>query len=130
MNLRLADRFSLVGIVSTFATVGLLILISGCRTPKIDWNARVGVYTYDQAVLDFGPPDKQAQLDDGVVVAEWLTQRGYSQAYVVPVLYPGYCGPYYAPAYGSIVDTSSPSTYLRLIFSSDHKLQGWKTFYK
>ena len=41
------------------------LLLAGCVTPKIDWAARVGNYTYDQAVMDFGPPDKSAKLSDG-----------------------------------------------------------------
>ena len=28
-----------------------------------------------------GPPDKQAKLADGTLVAEWLVNRGYTYAY-------------------------------------------------
>ena len=45
-------------------------LTTGCKTaPKIDWNSRVGNYTYDQAVAELGPPDKSAKLSDGKTVA-------------------------------------------------------------
>jgi hypothetical protein len=52
------------------------LLVTGCKTtPKVDWNSRVGSYTYDQAVAEMGPPDKQAKLSDGTTVAEWITHR-------------------------------------------------------
>jgi hypothetical protein len=50
--------------------------ITGCQTTKpTDWNSRVGIYTFDQAVTELGPPDKQAKLSDGKTVAEWITHR-------------------------------------------------------
>jgi len=61
----------------------VLLAVFGCQTtPKIDWAGRIGNYTHDQAVLDFGPPDRYAKLADNTVVAEWLTRRGRSQVYV------------------------------------------------
>ena len=54
------------------------LFLIGCASTKIDWNSRIGNYTYDQAVLELGPPDKYAKLTDGTVVAEWMTRRGYS----------------------------------------------------
>jgi len=41
----------------------------------VDWNSRIGSYTYDQTVTDLGPPDKQTKLTDGKTVAEWVTHR-------------------------------------------------------
>ena len=99
----------------------------GCATPKIDWNARVGSYTYDQSVLDNGPPDKQAKLEDGTVVAEWLTTRGYNQTVVVPAFYGYHC---YAPVFPTVVTTSSPDYYLRLSFDPEGRLKTWKKFYR
>ena len=50
--------------------------LAGCKTtPPVDWQARVGTYTYDQAVTDLGPPDKQAKLTDGETVAKWVTHH-------------------------------------------------------
>jgi hypothetical protein len=51
------------------------LVLAGCVTQKIDWSARVGNYTYDQAVMELGPPDKSAKLTDGTVVADWLTHH-------------------------------------------------------
>ena len=54
----------------------IFVFIVGCKSPPpVDWNSRVGVYTYDQAVIELGPPDKKAKLDDGKTVAEWITHR-------------------------------------------------------
>lgn len=119
-----------------FATtifIGLMLagLLSGCATtPKIDWAARVGNYTYDQAVGEFGPPDKESILSDGTRVSEWLTRRGYRQIYPVGGYYsypggPGYYGWYYPPTY---IDTSSPDYFLRLTFNADGQLRAWKQF--
>jgi hypothetical protein len=104
----------------------LAVLLSGCVTSRIDWAGRVGQYTYDQAVLELGPPDKQAKLADGTVVAEWLTCRGNRYVYAPW----GYGYPYgcYGPFYPVYVDSYSPDYYLRLLFGSDGKLRTWKEF--
>jgi hypothetical protein len=110
----------------------LAALLAGCASHKIDWAARVGVYTMDQAIVDFGPPDKQAKLEDGTIVAESLTRRGYHTTYVSGYYYhyhhrwPGF----YGPAYPPYVDSYSPDYFLRLTFGPDGKLRAWKNFYK
>ena len=105
-------------------------LLIGCATEKVDWAPRVGHYTYDQAVLEFGPPDKYARLTDGTIVAEWLTVRGaaYSQA---TTLGSGGGYPYwYGPPGPTFIDTyQSPNRYIRLTFGPDGLLQAWKTVY-
>jgi hypothetical protein len=54
----------------------LTVLLIGCSTTKkVDWNSRVGSYTYDQAIIEYGPPDKQAKLGDGRTVVEWITRH-------------------------------------------------------
>ena len=100
---------------------------TGCATKKIDWTARVGHYTFDQAVLEFGPPDKQAKLQDGTLVAEWLTYRGRHQTFIAPGSY-GCCGPYYSTAYPTVIDTSTPDYFLRLIFDPAGGLKDWRRF--
>jgi hypothetical protein len=107
------------------ACVVLLVLApAGCSTPKINWAERVGTYTYDQAVLDFGPPDHSATLTDKTVVAEWLTARGLSHGY-------GGVGSGYGPwGYGSgwqaYTVTPGLEYYLRLTFGPDGRLAAWK----
>jgi hypothetical protein len=110
--------------------VGLLLsaVLVGCATPRVDWNSLVGTYSYDQAVLDLGPADKYAKLQDGTVVAEWLMRRGHSYSYS-PFAY-GYYPWSYGPYYPSYIDSYSPDYFLRLIFSPDDKLKAFKNFYK
>ena len=58
----------------TFLAAAVLLL--GCATTRVDWNSRVGQYSYDDAVTEMGVPDRQATLSDGSIVAEWLERRG------------------------------------------------------
>ena len=106
----------------------LAVLISGCATRRIDWAARVGNYTFDQAVTEIGPPDKQARLTDGTVVAEWLTRRGYHEIY--PTSGFAYYGHprYYRPFPPTYLDSDTPDFFLRLTFAPDGRLQSWKKF--
>jgi hypothetical protein len=102
------------------------MLLAGCATkPKTDWSARVGHYTYDQAVLELGPPDKVAKLDNGIIVADWMTQSaqtiGPTGPYIVRPGYYGAVGAGYAPTY-------FPAWYLRLTFGADGKLTNWKKY--
>ncbi|MBI3850578.1 MAG: hypothetical protein HY298_09965 [Verrucomicrobia bacterium] len=112
----------------------LLVFLAGCATsPKVDWAARVGTYTYDQAVTDLGPPDKSAKLTDGTTVAEWLTARGYGGYSGMDFGYGGYYGRwpyyYYGPVY-HYYDSPTPDYYLRLTFGPDGKLKDWKRLRK
>jgi hypothetical protein len=113
------------------AVMGLclvLLALAGCATNKINWGERVGNYTLDQAVVELGPPDRQATLSDGAVVAEWLTRRGRAIAYTTG---PGYYGHPYGPGYyyGGFYPTyiqTSPDYFVRLTFAPDGKLAAWK----
>ncbi len=100
------------------------LVLAGCVTQKIDWPARVGNYTYDQAVLELGPPDKSAKLTDGTVVADWLTH--HAQIIVSPGPYYGPPGYYYGPFMPMYTETYLPAQYLRLTFGADGKLKTWK----
>jgi len=103
----------LVGILVAF----FVVLGSGCVSPRIDWDSRVGSYTYDEAVLEMGPPDKEAVLEDGRRVCEWLTTKGGS---VATTPYGGY------PYMGSYVVSESPDLFTRLIFTPEKRLESWK----
>ena len=111
--------------------VGIVILglwLAGCATRRVDWSTRVGSYTFDQAIYEIGPPDKQAKLTDGTLVAEWLTHRGHQE--LSPIGAYHYHGPYrsyypYPPVY---VNGYSPDYYLRLTFGPDGRLTAWKNY--
>ena len=65
-----AANFSLLVILALTVT-----FLTGCTTlPPIDWNSRVGHYTYNQALSDFGQPNRQARLSDGKVQSSWFIQ--------------------------------------------------------
>ena len=105
-----------------------VVTLAGCATNKINWEARIGEYTHDQAVIELGPPDKEAKLSDGTVVAEWLTRRGRTMAYTTG---PGYYGYPYWPGYyyGGFYPTyiqSGPDYFVRLTFGPDGKLAAWR----
>ena len=93
----------------------------GCVTHRIDWNARVGSYTFDQAVTEFGPPDKQAKLSDGRLVAEWISRYYSSSSVAVGTGFYGYPG-------GVGFVQTTPSYYeskLRLTFATNNVLAAW-----
>ena len=46
-----------------------IFLLVGCRS--VDWNQRVGVYSYNQAMTDYGPPDKSIELVNGATLHGW-----------------------------------------------------------
>jgi len=117
-------------LAAPLAGLFLAASLAGCATQKIDWAARVAVYTMDQAIADYGPPDKQARLGDGTMVAEWLTRRGYHTTYVSGFYYNSCWPGFYGPIYPSYMDSYSPDYYLRLTFGADGKLKTWKRFSK
>ncbi len=108
------------------ACVCAVLWLAGCATQRVDWAARVGHYTYDQAVLEIGPPENQAKLADGTIVAEWLLMRGTTYIYGTPGFYGPY-GPYYA---GPATAQTSPSSFIRLTFGPNGQLAAWKKVYR
>ena len=86
----------------------------------MDWSSRIGVYNYDNAVLDMGVPERQATLSDGTIVAEWLRYRG--ENYVSDIGFPhSYRYPYYR--FHMFDVHRFPDRYLRLVFGPDLLLQ-------
>jgi hypothetical protein len=102
------------------------LVLAGCATHRVDWGGRIGSYTYDQAILELGPPDKSATLTDGGVVAEWLERRGYNYGSAAYSYFPWWHGPS-PPVY---TESYSPDYFLRLVFDPEGKLKGWENFYK
>jgi hypothetical protein len=103
----------------------LVLLLAGCSTNKVDWNARVGNYTHDQAVLELGPPDRESTLSDGGRVAEWLVSRLRSPDYYWGG--GGWRGGWWGGGWGGYVQSGQTyETFIRLTFSPDGKLQAWK----
>jgi hypothetical protein len=101
-----------------------LFILAGCATHKIDWAGRADNYIFDEAVVELGPPDKQAKLSDGSLVADSLTRRGRNAIYATGCYgAPGWPG--YAPVY---VGSATPDNFLRLTFGRSGQLTAWKKF--
>ena len=96
------------------------VLITGCKTTKpIDWNSRVGTYTFDQAVSEFGPPDKQTTLSDGKLVAQWITHRNGGASFGVGTgFYTGGVG----VGVGHTTGSAYPDRILTLTFGTNQVL--------
>jgi hypothetical protein len=109
--------------VAWLALVVLVLGGIGCSTtPKVDWTARIGVYTYDQAVLELGPPDRASQLSDGSTVAEWFVRRGSRVSVGVGT---GFYGPRGGVGVGQTVSPGRTGVFLRLTFDPEGRLAGW-----
>lgn len=109
------------GVIALF---GLLFV--GCATSKTDWNSRVGSYTYDQAVLEMGPPDKQTKLSDGKTVAEWYSRGSGGSGLSIGVGGGSY-GSHGGMGVGvsQSVDSGSSARGLKLVFGTDGRLSSW-----
>jgi hypothetical protein len=114
-----------------FATIGPWLVtlalaawvVAGCATSKpIDWNSRVGSYTFDQAVIELGPPDKQARLSDGKTVAQWVTHREGGTSFSVGT---GFAGGNTGFGVGQTVGTDYGDRILTLTFGTNNVLAAW-----
>jgi hypothetical protein len=109
----------------------VVAFLAGCKTaPPVDWNARVGTYTYDQAVTELGPPDNQATLTDGQTVAKWVTHRGGGTSVGVGTgFFSGGHGGGSAVGVGMGQSLGNPDKVLTLTFSTNHVLSAWTKNY-
>lgn len=101
------------------------LFIAGCATNRVDWDSRVGVFTYDQAVTELGPPDKQAKLTNNQTVAEWVSR--YSTGGSVGVgMGTGFYGGGVGGGIGVMQSTPAyRESRLCLTFSTNHVLTAW-----
>ncbi len=103
------------------------LVVGGCATTKpIDWNSRVGTYTFDQAVTELGPPDKQARLSDGKTVAQWITRREGGASFSVGT---GFVGGNTGFGVGQTVGTGYRDRVLTLTFGANNVLAAWSKNY-
>ena len=122
MKMNLAVKLSFLAILA-LATA----LIAGCKTTKpVDWNSRVGTYTFDQAVTQLGPPDKQTTLSDGKLVAQWITRRNGGSSFSVGTgFYTGGVG----VGVGHSVGSGYPDKILTLTFGTNQVLAAYSKNY-
>jgi hypothetical protein len=104
----------------------VLMLNPGCAsTPKVDWNQRVGNFTYDDAVRELGPPVGSTKLSDGSTVAEWFLKAASQMSFGFGV---GSYGGGGGVGVGHTITAPPKGHYLRLIFGPDGMLQHWEKF--
>lgn len=110
--------------IASLLTIILALFIAGCATkPQTDWNSRVGSFTYDQAVIELGPPNAQTTLTDGRRVADWVVGRKGSSGFSLGFgSYGGNTGVGVSQGFG----TGPQDKILRLTFSADGNLAEWK----
>jgi len=104
--------------------IATVAVVAGCATTHVDWNARVGTFTYDQAVTELGPPDKTAKLTDGQTVDEWISrhQSGGVSTGIGTGFFNG------SSAMGLGVSSGTPNYHesrLRLTFTTNNVLSAW-----
>lgn len=102
----------------------------GCASRgRPNWQSRIGTYTLDDGIKEFGPPAARDKTSDGVVVVEWLIQKGLVYSTPAPAWMGGGWGRWMWGT--SAVDiNSTPDEYLRLQFGPDGRLAAWKRVYK
>jgi hypothetical protein len=109
--------------VKTGAVLGVLLLAISCAsTPKVDWDSRVGSYTFDQAVLEMGPPERSSDLSDGSRVAEWFLKPGSTMSVGLGT---GYYGRGGGVGVGQSVSSGRSGQYMRLTFDPEGVLSHW-----
>lgn len=97
--------------------------ISGCATaPPVDWNSRVGHYTYAEAVHELGPPNRQSHLSNGATVSKWFRQPSAPTAMPNNGMNNGF-------GVGQSISVGSNNQYLQLTFDTNGVLTAWSKNY-
>jgi hypothetical protein len=124
--MKLQMRLSGLGPLPLLLLLVVAGLLCGCSTAAINWDNRVGVYSWQDALTELGSPDRVADLEGGVKAAEWITPRttGRPTAATTPAYVRGdRVEP--TPTYG----VQAPDKVLRLSFTPDGKLLDWDRNY-
>jgi hypothetical protein len=109
----------------------LAFLAGGCASgPKtnvqsIDWESRIGMYTYEQALAELGKPDVIGESSEGKIV-EWVLRRSPGVSFGIGIGTGSY-GHHTSTGVGVGTSVSPPPSgeYLRLRFYRDGKLAEW-----
>ena len=100
-----------------------MVLISGCATaPPVDWNSRIGLYTYAQAVSELGPPNRQSRLSNGATVSKWFLQTSGPVAMPNNGMNNGF-------GVGQSINVGVNDQYLQLTFDTNGVLTAWSKNY-
>lgn len=103
--------------------LGVLPGLVACHSQAtLDWGNRVGSSTYDEVVLEMGPPDKVAELSDGSLVGDWFHGRAPTMIIGFGV---GSYGRGGGLGVGQGVTTGGAGRYHRLTFDAEGILTGY-----
>jgi hypothetical protein len=116
----------LILLSATLATIWL----PGCAhrpkvDPAIDWNSRIGNYTFEHALAEIGKPDVVAESSDGRV-ADWILKQSPNVSFGFGVgtgVFGRHGGS--GVGVGSSVTPPPHGEYLRLVFDTQDKLKAW-----
>jgi hypothetical protein len=121
MKMNPALKFSLPVMLTLLAA-----FFTGCTTtPPIDWNSRVGHYTYEQAVAELGRPNRQARLSDGTTVSKWSAQPSVNPGVNTGMSYYGSTG----FTGNQTVGPGGNNQMLQLTFDTNGVLTAWSKNY-
>ena len=108
----------------------LVALFTACAhrpkvDPNINWNDRIGSYTYEQAVAELGKPDVLAESSEGRT-ADWILKRSPNMSFGFGVG-GGVGGGRVGTGVGVGTSVSPPprGEYLHLTFDAEGKLKSW-----
>ena len=110
------------------AFIALAFLTGSCASgpkaniEKIDWKSRLGTYTYEEALAEFGEPDVISETSEGMI-AEWVLRRSPMVSFGFGFGGVGYG--HHTSAGGGVGTSVSPppsGEYLHLRFDRDGKL--------
>src|SRR5579884_2425828 len=111
----------------------LMVFLTSCSTaksPLVNWDKRIGNYSYALALQDLGKPLHSTTLSDGTIVADWRIRK--SETGTPDTSEPGTGDPTVTPTRPDnpipLGTAPAPNEYLRLTFGSDQKLTGWKKY--
>ena len=103
-----------------------VVFLAGCATtPPVDWNNRIGNYTYAQSVTELGPPARQVRLSDGKIVCKWFTQPPVGPRFNSGISNYGNTG----FGAGQTIGTTHTDHVLQLTFDTNGKLTAWSKNY-
>ena len=107
-------------------------LMTGCETDKsstvVNWDSRVGNYTFDQATAELGTPGRTEKLDDGGKRVEWLTRKN-AKSPITQSIGSGYQAGGLDESVGQNVALRPSDEYLLLTFDAGGKLVKWSKVY-
>ena len=118
------------------AAEGLLLVVwfsvvtflSGCVTVlPVDWDSRVGHYTYAQALNELGPPNRQIRLSNGATEFRWFLQSATGSTGMNRTGINNPVNNSFGPAQN--INPGSGNYYLELTFDSHGVLTAWSKNY-